>query len=245
MKKQNLFDGSDALQNTVLKALGYDKTVEELSIYEATQPFLSSSFHYLTLRFGKPSYQTHWNLCGWDFRVKEFTIRVCIYPSFLQFIVFGNLHKAGNRKSPADIHEFRLKEQYRDKLYDYFGDTNPQVEATVNDMLLKKHNVESTEEYNALDSSQKQDFLQYIIGCNSVVMGFYNEDYEAFKEKYGTEYSNSYTRFALHTLKLFIHNLLSPIFIDGHAMNIKGFSDECEEFFKYENNIKIEKIERD
>ena len=86
----------------------------------------------------------------------------------------------------------------------------------------------------------KEDFsglFEYARKYNNDVININKDSYD----KYGTYYSNAYTKRALKTLSQFLNNMLTPIWIRDCAYNIKGYS-EGEFEINTSNNMSLKEL---
>lgn len=241
MRKYNIFQGNSQIENVVKKTLGYDL---DLDCSYFTEDIYFSSFFYLTRRFGMPlEIDDYKKICIWDFKVKQYTIRVSLNSSWVTFIVFGD--KKHEHMPLSWVKRRRIERDKEGELIDIHksSDESTEDENKLLNNVFKEfciiHNIDDTWTQEKFDKEKGLDWFKYVFNYNEKVLEF---DFTAFVDKYGKEQNNSYTRHALKTLQQFINNMLTPIWIRDVPYNIKGQGGE--EYQKYVDNIRIDFIQK-
>ena len=236
--KYNIFQGSDIFTETISKAL----------MQKQSRDIYFDAFFYLTKRFGMPSIEDVYKDAGvWSFEVKNYTIQIYISSSNVNFMIFGDrrLRNIVNYSS-YHIKYWRERDRKRHLLinnWDFLNNRSEYESQQLQNLFVKylKEN-EIPEDINMGDFNSKYggDFwYKEVDNFNLKILVIDREAYE----KYG-EYSNAKTRHALKTVRQFIHNMLTPIWVRDCAFNICGRIDDKDivRFEGYENNIKIEEM---
>lgn len=238
---KNIFQGNDAITKCIAESLGYTYDVnDDLFKYGwFTKDFYFESFFYLTNRFGAPVNFDESKTAGtWRFKVKDFIIEITFTSSDVSFIIFGEKwHQLGGL-STGMVKYLREQWKVKSELVRFDGQCKTQAERALFDTVLKDfwhtNNIKSVDD---MDNDYWFKWFEYANEYNSKIV---NVNIEKINERYGEIYSNSYTRRALKTLKQFLHNMLTDIYIRDVSYNLEGRSNG--EFDKYEGNIEITKL---
>ena len=235
----NIFDGNQPFKNMVSRTLGYE--VDE-SNFSQTEDMYFQTFFYLSKRFGAPKIMDDIKDGGtWDFKVKNYTIRISLNSSWVSFNIFGDI---------------RLSYRYNQSSYfvKYHRQRNNKRHLLINNI----NNVLDRSDY---ESNQIQILLNKIQAKHNIPDDISSDE---FNDKYGDEfwidmigdfndkildigdvptgmYSNSGTRHAMKTMEQFIKNMLTPISVRDRSFNITGrlTDSEVRNYDRYHNNIKI------
>lgn len=243
--KYNIFQGSELLQKTVAESLGYESN-QKYSWF--TQDMYFETFFYLSKRFGSPKIFDDYKDGGnWCFLVKDYQITISLNSSWVTFIVYGE-YKISNQFThhPYWVKTRRETLKKSDLLIKNLDDSekrskyeNMQIQKLL-DNFQEKNNIPDNINNEDFNEKYGYDFwYEEINNFNNKILDVNFEDYE----KYG-QYSNSKTRHALRTLRQFIQNMLTPIWVRDCAFNIKGRMSDQEAYFfeRYKNNVKIKLI---
>lgn len=244
--KTNIFQGSESLLRIVKKQLGYDENQKHSWF---TEDIYFESYFYLTKRFGFPEIhdEDYKKITVFDFNVKNYTIRIELNSSWVTFMMFGDEKKFKNSTLPIYWVKYnREARKNKDLIISIHGEDRSESETKKLLELIYAYEEEKNiphdipeKEFNEKHGS---DFwFKYLQEYNNKVLGIGSfEDYE----KYGPEFINSDKRHALATLKMFLNNMLSPIWIRDVPFNIKGVmtDEDAGKYSRFENNIKIEFI---
>lgn len=238
---QNIFQGDVRINRVVAEALNYtiDPNDRELRVGRFTQDMYLSTFFYLSKRFGVPMIWDEYKDAGiWRFKVKQYGILVRMDSSAVSFQMYGRI---GNVElhSPCIIKRNRVRMATNDGYIRLFETELNEKEEQVLDEQFTKFAEENEFDPNAItqeeyDAKYRALWWKYLIKYNDSLGGF---DYHEFRAKYGDEYQNAYTRHALRTLRQFLKNMLTPIWVRDVPYNIKGEVDG--DYSRYENNIEI------
>lgn len=242
----NIFQGSHKLQNVVARSLGYEENQE--CIWGLTKDIYFETFFYLSKRFGQPKITDEYKDKDggtWDFKVKNYTIRICLNSSYVSFIVFGE-YRLNNRLTHSSfwIKTWREKRRKKHLLIINLDDVSKrstyeseQIQNLLNEFQVENNIPDSItpDEFN--EKYGKAFWIDKIFFFNEKIIDVDFNDYE----KYG-EYYNSKTNHALKTLEQFIKNMLTPIWVRDCAFNIKGRVSDSEALLlnRFSNNINIE-----
>ncbi len=241
MKKYNIFQGNNLLQDAVKETLGYDKSIKKSWF---TEDIYFETYFYLCNRFGPPLVvdPDYKKIMVWHFDVKQYGISVELNTSWVSFMVFGEYKLQDRFNKPSWIkrgREIRRKEHLlitnlekpeersREEtkilqfVIDEFEKSHPNTENISDEKYFEKYGLQI---YEAI-----QNYNDKIIDVN-------HSDYDKYEP-----YSNSKTRHALKTLRQFLNNLQSPIWIRDCAFNLKGrlSDEEAYDLSRFNNNIKI------
>lgn len=247
MKKINVFNGSKAINKIVAEALNYQITDEQIDYGWFTKDIFLSTFFYLSKRFGQPQYFDDGKEAGaWHFIVKQYEISVHLNSSWVTFIVYGDKNRFGKifLTSPCRMRERREWKKKADQLIDPYSDEYTEKELVILNGLWQPfleenglNGISQEEIFKNYDNQMKWD--KVIRQYNNKITGV---NWKDFRAKYGEEYENADTRHAKRVLIQFLKNMLTPIYIRDIPYNLKGkISDkQAFDFYRYENNIKIE-----
>lgn len=243
----NIFQGNKFISDTIIEGLKL-KDTENAMLY--SEKYYFQAFFYLTKRFGTPEIWNEDKDAGaWLFKVKEFKILISMDGFAVNFMIFGNAkYKDYSSRTPYIVAYWRKSEKVAEKLYheDYnqynkkileLTEAEKKINQEIWEHFLKLKGVDDTWTQARLNREIKQEWFYYTEKYNQKITGISPAEYK----KYGRDYSNSKTKFALKTLKQFLNNMLTPIWIRDCAFNILGRTNS--DFKKYENNIKIKRIE--
>ena len=237
--KYNIFQDSQQLKNIVAKALNYGYEPENSWF---TEDIYFRTFFYLSKRFGQPKILDEGKDAGtWNFKVKEYIIRISLNTSWVSFIVFGELRLSNNyTHSPVWVKMHRESLKKKDLILPVGGNVPKDKQKLMKDVFDKFCKIEEVGETwttQQFKDKKGMKWFKYVTAYNDKII---NIDFDSFNKKYGTEYSNSKTRHALKTLEQFLHNMLTPIWIRDADFNILGHGGAG--FEKYIDNINIEFI---
>lgn len=241
MKKYNIFQGNNQLQSVVKTALEYNQK-QEYSRF--TEDIYLSTFFYLINRFGYQKPHDDYKQSGvWTFEVKNYTIRIELDSNNVNFIVFGEYRLINQlTNNPYSVKRRREELRKKDLLVDMSSGASKPKSTIIIDELFEKfcteHKIDDSWDQERFEKEKGMHWFNYISDYNLKVIGL---DLEEIINKYGHEYSNSGTRHALKTLRQFLNNMLTPIWIRDCAYNIKGriSNEKANEMTRYENNINI------
>lgn len=234
--KYSIFNNSEELQSTVAKALGYK--LKEKNNWFLTQDMYFESYFYLCNRFGNPEIVDDYKKrMIWDFNVKSYTIRIVINSSWVSFIIFGDYKLLKNETAyeVKFVREYRKNENEIIPFGFEYKDLNAYQKENLDRLLkefCKENNINS-----ALTDNQKFDFLNKNVSeYNDMILNVDKDKYLSFGN-----HLNSKKKHALRTLRQFINNMLTPIWVRDCAFNIKGrvTDEQVRKLLRYENNIKI------
>jgi hypothetical protein len=243
--KYNIFQGSKLIQDTIAESLGYESNQKHSWF---TKDMYFESFFYLSKRFGPPKIFDDYKDGGnWCFNIKQYQITISLNSSWVTFMVFGD-YKLSNQFTHHPYWVKLRREQLKksDLLITHLD--NPSKRSKYETEQIQKLLDGFQEKNNIPDDITNEDFIEKY-GCDfwiDEINGFNNKilnvNFEEY-EKYG-EYSNSGTRHALRTLRQFIQNMLTPIWVRDCPFNIKGRMSDQEAYFfeRYKNNVKIKLI---
>ena len=253
MGHYNIFQGRNGINEIVYDVLGYEKK-ERLDI-TITRDIYFQSYFYLCNRFGNPIIiDDYKKIMIWNFKVKQYIIQVQLNSSWVTFIIFG---KGSNKKtlskhnfknydmrSPFWIRYWREQERKKYKLINIFSEKKSLREKKIIDKLwndfFDKNGLASDEWTDERFQNEEQDNGLTKLQEWIKIVEKYNTDIinvDNFKHYKSDGYSNSKTKHALKTLRQFLNNMLTPIYVRDCAFNIKG---RCgDENNKYIDNIKI------
>ena len=244
MSRVNIFQDNKFIRETIASTFGYPKEQKHSWF---TKDIYFQTYFYLTKRFGFPEIVDDYKkISVWDFEVKDYTIRIEMNSSWVIFMMFGDskyfnlatypiswikYNREADKKKHLMIinteHPEKRSKYEKEKLTELFQEF--QLEKGFSDDI-------SNEEFNknyALEfwSDRVDEFNKKILGIN----------HSEITEKYGRDYSNSKTRHALKTLRQFLYNMQTPIWIRDVPFNIKGFmtDEDAFKYSRYENNISI------
>ena len=239
----NIFQGNNLINNTIIEGLKLEKTDR---VRRDSQTYYFQAFFYLTKRFGMPKIYDDYKDGGvWTFTVKGFKIQILLDSVFVNFMIFGNAkYKNYSMLSPSLVARTRAASKFeKDDFFTYVEDENHKLsekqQATNNKIWEAFCN-----EYNIDDTWTEERFKEekmyikwhvYIHKYEDKMIGVNTDEYI---EKYGRDYKNSNIKYALKTLKQFLNNMLTPIWVRDCDFNILGRGGS--EYKKYDNNIKIE-----
>ena len=234
---RNIFQGNKTITSAVAKELGYDP-IQEHSWF--TQDIYFQTFFYLSKRFGPPNdFDDSKEAGAWSFRCKDYIIQIRLNSSWVEFMIYGN------RIVPRSPYEVKYKREWsrkRDKLIPIYCKWSDK-EKLLADELFKKFvadkNITEGTTQKEFDNNYGFEWLEEIKKYNDSIIGI---NLELFYEKYGDEYTNSFTRHAIETLRKFIRNMLSPIWVRDVPYNIKGrlFDADAMRLGRFSENVKIE-----
>jgi hypothetical protein len=247
MKKYNIFQGRNGISNVVYDVLGYEKT-ESLSP-TVTSDIYFQSYFYLCNRFGSPIIVDDYKkIMIWRFNVKQYTINIELNSSWVTFMIFGNgsskktLSKNNfinySSRSPYCVRHWREQVKNKNKTINIFSEKKSEREIKIINKLwadfFELNGLSDDSWTNERFKKEKADeWIKELDNYNKKII---NTD--SFKNLSMENYSNSKTKHALKTLRQFINNMLTPIWVRDCSFNIKG---RCgNEFDKYINNIKID-----
>lgn len=239
----NIFQGNDLINNTIIEGLKLEKTDR---VRRDSQEYYFQAFFYLTKRFGMPKiYDDYKDGVVWTFSVKEYKIQILLDSVFVNFMIFGNSKfKNYSFLSPARIAQQRAARKFsRDDFFTYKKDENhvltDKEKSTNNkiwELFCEEYNIDETWTYERFKEEKMNiKWFEYIHKYEEKMIGVNTDKYI---EKYGHDYKNRNVKHALKTLKQFLNNMLSPIWVRDCDFNILGRGGS--EYEKYANNIKIE-----
>lgn len=236
--KYNIFQGNQLLLNQVAKSLGYENP--ENSWF--TEDIYLSTYFYLSKRFGPPAIYDDYKLAGtWDFKVKNYTIRIELNSNWVIFIVFGppKYRNYAARSCPYWVKRRRLERLKEAELIDLFAQENTDEESQKIEDVFRKfcldEGIDNSWTDERFQKEKLHDWIKFIDQYNNQVIGL---DYDSFTAKHGSLYINSGIRHALRTLDSFLKNMLTPIWIRDVPYNIKGRCDPKLDI--YTDNIPID-----
>lgn len=257
----NLFQGNDSLMKVVCNVLGfkyeYDNNGYLVSkegkslITFVTEDIYFQTYFYLCNRFGAPKILDHEykKTMIWDFLVKEnYKIRIELNGTWVSFIIFAKNRSKGISKrntylysrTPYNVRYNRNEVKYKNKLVNILSPLNESkasknIKNKIWDKFLKEHGIDDTWTPERFNKEKSIEWFKYVQEYNN---SFCTEGCEQLKDR--KEYSSSYSRHALRTMRQFLNNMLTPIYVRDVQFNIKGWSKG--DFSRFENNIKIEFI---
>lgn len=250
MSKTNIFQGRNGITEVVYEVLGYEKT-EDMYGW-VTQDIYFQAYFYLCNRFGPPIVVDDYKkIMMWDFEVKQYTIRIELNSNWVTFMVFGKSSKYKTlsknnflnyfMRSPYWLRYWREQSRKSRKLLNLYSDKRTKAEEKIISKLwnefFEANNLgadEWTEE--RFEKEKKGEWFKYLENYNNQVI-----DVEAFKHYEFRNYRNSKTKHALKTLRQFLNNMLTPIWIRDVPYNLKGsLSDkDAQNYSRFENNIDV------
>lgn len=239
----NIFQGSKSITDVVAKTLGYEANSEHNWF---TEDIYFQSYFYLTKRFGFPEIhdEDYKKITVFDFKVKDYTIRIELNSSWVTFMMFGEVKKFKNSSYP--IYWVKYNREARKKhnlIVSAHGENRSESEtAKLLELIYafeEENNIPHDIPEKEFNEKYGRDFwFKYLQEYNNRVLGIGSyKDYE----KYGEEYMNSNKRHALKTLRQFLQNMISPIWIRDVPFNIKGnlTDEEARNFARFHDNIEI------
>lgn len=245
LPKVNIFQNNTFIRETIADSLGYEK-YQKRSTY--TQDIYFQTYFYITKRFGFPMIVDDYKkISVWNFEVKNYTITIEMNSSWVIFMVFGD-EKLFSKATipPSWIRYSRVSNLKKNSLIINLEDASKrsiyesEKIQTLLDEFQKDHNIPddiTPDEFN--DQFGYEFWYTKISEFNNSIIGINHSD---FAEKHGYIYYNSNTKHALKTLRQFLYNMQTPIYIRDVPYNIKGqMSDSDASWFsRYENNVAIE-----
>jgi len=160
-------------------------------------------------------------------------------------MIFGDAkYKDYSMLSPSRVARIRAASEFeKDDFFTYLKDENHKLtekeNATNNkiwEAFCKEYGIDNSWTNERFEKEgMDMKFHSYIHKYHNKMLGV---DIEYYENKYGYNYSNSNIRFALKTLKQFLNNMLTPIWVRDCDFNILGRGGS--EYEKYVNNINIE-----
>jgi len=243
MSYHNIFQENKLINDAIIDGLKLEKTDR---VRRDSQAYYFQAFFYLTKRFGMPKIYDEDKDAGiWTFTVKEFKIHILLDSVFVNFMIFGNskFHDYSARK-PYWVAYWRKSEKVKDKLYteDYSNlnseipkltETQEKTNETIWNQFCNENNIDDTWDNEKFESEGMQKkWWNFTSDYNSKIVGIEFKDYGKFGP-----YSNANTKYALKTLRQFLNNMLTPIWVRDCDFNILGRGGS--EYEKYANNINI------
>ena len=262
MSKTNIFQGRNGITEVVYDVLGYEKT-EQICV-SITKNIYFETYFYLCNRFGSPKvFDDYKKINVWNFNVKKYTITIELNSSWVTFIMFGeskknkclsknNFHNYSMR-SPYWVKSWREQERKKHKLLNLYSEKKSKREQKIIDKLwndfFDKNGLESEEWTNERFKNEKQENGKTKSDEWFELLQQYNRDIinvEKFEHYEKRGYSNSKTKHALKTLRQFLNNMLTPIYIRDAPFNIKGRIDdkEASDLMRFEKNIEINFVKK-
>jgi hypothetical protein len=253
MRKYNIFQGGNGIEKVIYEELGYEKT--QYMDSSITENIYFETYFYLCNRFGNPIIVDDYKRnMVWRFEVKQYSINIELNSSWVTFMIFGNgssknpLSKNNfinySIRSPYRVRYWRDQKKNRSKLLNLLSEKPSKRELKLRDKLWKeffdKNGLESDEWTEERFQNEKQEngktksyeYFEYLENYNISVINI-----ESFKHYEHRGYSNSKTKHALKTLRQFLRNMHTPIWVRDCGFNIKG---RCgSEYDKYIGNIEI------
>ena len=245
--RYNIFQGSKSVNKVIYETLGYE--IEENMTSMITTDIYFQSYFYLCNRFGNPRiFDDYKKEMVWYFKVKNYTISIELNSSWVTFIIFGeggkkniksknNFYNYSNR-TPYWVRYWREWERNKSELIDIYSDKKSKKEKSIMNRLSVEfsllHNIDDTWTDERFRKEKMKEWIKYLKEYNNKILN--TDSFKHLLEK--DVYSNSKTKHALKTLRQFLNNMLTPIYIRDVPYNIKG---RCiDNFDRYINNIKIE-----
>ncbi len=260
MKKYNIFQGRNGITEVIYEVLGYEKT-ERLD-NTITRDIYFETYFYLCNRFGNPIIVDDYKkIMIWKFEVKKYHIQIQLNSSWVTFIIFGqgsnkrilskNNFRDYSMRSPYWVRYWREQERNKRKLINLYSEKKSKREQKIIsklwDVFFDKNGLESDEWTDERFKSERQENGKTKLDEWFKVLEKYNTDIintENFKHYESRGYSNSKTKHALRTLRQFLNNMLTPIYVRDCPFNIKGRITDKESlnYSRFVDNIKIQYV---
>jgi len=250
MAKYNIFQGNNKISDVIYDVFGYEKN--EFMSSSITSDMYFQAYFYLCNRFGPPKIDDpeYKSVMFWNFEVKQYTIMIELNSSFINFMIFGegsdkllsknNFQNYGMR-SPYWVRYWREIERNKGKFVNLTSKEKTTKELRILNRLWKKfsklNNLNLSEWTEEKFNQDKQiEWYNYVKAYNEKVI-----NKKSFVHLLSREtYSNRKTKHALRTLRQFLNNMLTPIYMRDCSFNIKG---RCgSEYDRYINNIDIKRL---
>ena len=245
--RYNIFQGSKSVKKVIYETLGYE--IEENMTSMITSDIYFEAYFYLCNRFGTPYIVDDYKkVMIWAFEVKQYTIEIQLNSGWVTFIIYGNgsdkniLSKNNfseySSRKPYWVRYWRECEKKKSELINIYSNKKSKNEKLVINKLFEEfsllHNIDDTWTNKRFQKEKMSEWIKYLQEYNNKILN--TDSFKHLLEK--DIYSNSKTKHALKTLRQFLNNMLTPIYIRDVPYNIKGGC--IDNFDRYVNNIKIE-----
>lgn len=227
----NIFQGNELIREVIAEAWGYEPNQDDTTF---TEDMYFSAFFYLCNRFGPPrNGEKGRNVGEWVFRVKRYTVSIQMNSCWVQVLMFGDGTKENplarrnfrtySFRSPYTVRTWREARRKKHLLVDLTDPSKEPENIAIQERLwnefCQREGIDETWTNERFETEKLRVWMDYVENYNGEVIGI---NYAQFTEKYGYVYSNSQTSHALRTLRCFLRNLLTPIWIRDVGYNIKG-----------------------